>query len=223
MDIPELKEKILNGKSAELKKAIKFSVKNNTKEVGQYLYQAFNKTKGNSNKWALQVELIKALGLLEYKDAAQDVKEIIDQDKAHDMITIAAATALVQLTRKNKDDVSPVINLLDKGISVITGALIALALQKSQPDDNSAEIIMEKTLNINKHPDRIDHEYGLIDPRQYVAISAALWNENIIKGYLNHCIDTAYNINRFGKPVENHNLITVCENSLKGKISKGYI
>ena len=62
-----------------------------------------------------------------------------------------------------------------------------------------------------------------MDSRQYLAIACANWNVELTKDFLNHCINTASNINSFGKPVINQNLIDVCQNSLKGKFSKSYL
>lgn len=223
MDTLELKNAIQNGKAAELKKAVKVAVKNNLKELGEDIHKEFLKVKEKPNTWALQVELIKALGALEYKGASVDFKKLIDEDKPHDMVTIAAATAFVRLTREDKNDVTGVINLLDKGISVVTGALMSLAMEPGSPGVNSIKIILSKTENINKHPQRAGQEFGLIDPRLYVAIAANYWESEYKESYLKHCIQTAFNVNRFGKEVPNTQLKQVCENSLAGKPSKGYV
>ena len=77
--------------------------------------------------------------------------------------------------------------------------------------------------DINKHKDRLGHEYGLVDSRKYLAIACANWDIELTRDFLNHCIDTASNISSFGKPVINQSLIEVCQNSLKGKFSKAYL
>lgn len=203
MDTPELTNNIQNGKTAELKKAVKFAVKNNLKEFGEDIYKEFVKIKGKSNKWALQVELIKALDALEYKGAVTDFKNLINEDKAHDMVTIAATTAYVSLTREDINDVSGVIDFL-------TGALMSLAMEPSSPDVNSVNIILSKTESINKHPQRIGQEFGLIDPRLYVAIAVNYWKSENKEGYLKYCIHKAFNVDRFGKEILNTQLKQVC-------------
>jgi len=77
--------------------------------------------------------------------------------------------------------------------------------------------------DINKHKDRIGQEYGLTDSRKYLALACANWDIELTKEFLNHCINTAVENNSFGKPVVNQNLIDICQNSLKGKFSKGYL
>ena len=139
------------------------------------------------------------------------------------MVTFAATRAFVRLTRRDNNDVSGVINLLDKGISVVSGALQSLAMEPSSPDLNSVNIILSKTENINKHPQRLGKEFGLIDPRLYVAIAVNYWESENKESYLNHCIQTAFNVDRFGKEILNTQLKQVCENSLIGKPSKGYV
>ena len=223
MDTLELRNTIQNGKTAELKKAVKLAVKNNLKELGGDIHKVFVEIKDKPNKWALLVELIKALDALEYKEASTDLKIIVDEDKPHDMVTIAATTAYVRLTRKDNNDVTQVVQLLDKGISVVTGALMSLAIEPGSPDANDINIILSKTESINKHPQRIGREFGLVDPRIYVAIAANYWESEQKEGYLKHCIQTAFNVNRFGENVPNANLKQVCENSLSGKPSKGYV
>jgi hypothetical protein len=168
--------------------------------------------------------MIKALGSIDFKKAINEVEQIVQTNIPHDMMTVVSATTFVQLKRKSINDGSPVLELLEFGsVSVIHGALLALAIDQMKPDENEVRKILSYCRDINKHKDRIGHEFGFMDSRQYLAIACANWDIELTKDFLNHCIDTALDINSFGKPVINQNLIDVCQNSLLGKFSKAYL
>ena len=76
MDLIEIEENIRNGKTAQLKKAVKLAVKTELHQAGPAIHEAFLKIHDNPKKWALQVELINALRALDYKTAIPDLKKI---------------------------------------------------------------------------------------------------------------------------------------------------
>lgn len=220
----ELKVKLTSKKSADRRQAAKAIGKNKLIELGDELFAAFLNEQKDKRTWETQTEMIKAIGLIRYKKAITVIELIVKKNIPHDMITMASATTLVQLKIQSKNDISCIIELLNFGsVSVIAGTLRALAIEQLMPPTDEIEKILTMCWNINKHKDRIGHELGLIDSRQYLAIACANWNKDLTENFLNHCIETAYNINRFEKPIQNLNLIAVCENSLKGKYSKSYL
>lgn len=224
MKIEEIIEKLNSTKTKERRRAAKAIGKKGLSEFGNDIYQAYLKEKKDKRTWETQTEMIKAMGLIGFKKALPDIESITKENKPHDMITIASATSYIQLKKKSINDAAPILELLEFGsISVITGALRALAIEELMPSKLQIKQIINKCWDINKHKDRIGHEYGLIDPRIYLAIACANWDKELTADFLNHCIETAYNINRFEKSVQNLNLVAVCENSLKGKFSKSYL
>ena len=56
-----------------------------------------------------------------------------------------------------------------------------------------------------------------------MALAAGRWNPALTHEFLQHCIDTAYDISSFDKQVRNIHLVNICNNSLAGKIAKGYL
>lgn len=139
------------------------------------------------------------------------------------MITYVAATTYVQLKRKSVNDGEPVRELLKFGsLSVIEGALTALVIDKMIPLPKVIKKILLICKDINKHKDHIEEEDVSLDPRLYLAIACSMWDINLTRNFLNHCIETAYYINRFGKTIKDQDFINICQNSLKGKFSKGY-
>jgi hypothetical protein len=220
MTVDEVKDKLLSKKSADRLNATKRISKERIIELADQLFTAYTKEKQDKRTWEPQSEMVKALGVLDYKPALLDIERIVRQNIPHDMITMNAATAFVQLKRKDIYDAQPVLELLNFGsTSVIAGALRALAIDKMLPPKNEIEEILKISWDINKHKDRVGHEFGLIDPRIYLAVACAGWDLELTKDFLNHCIETALNISRFDQPVENVHLIEVCKKSLKGKYS----
>ena len=224
MNIDETKEKLVSKKSKDRRRAAKEIEKNKLADLADILYQAYKKEVNDKRTWETQVAMITALGVINYKEALADIETIVRENAPLDAITSAAATSFVQLSRKSIEDAAPVIELLRFGsVSVISGALKSLAVDQMQAPINEMKEIIKVSWDINKHKDRIGHEFGLIDSRIYIALACWNWAKEETTPFLNHCIDTAYNISRFDKPVKNTNLINVCTNSLAGKISKGYL
>ena len=220
MTVDEVKEKLLSKKSSDRLSATKRILKENILELADQLFAAYTKEKRDKRTWETQSEMVKALGVLNYKPAISDIEVIVRQNIPHDMITMNATTAFVQIKRKNIYDAQPVLELLNFGsISVISGALYALAIDKMLPPKTEIEEILQICWDINKHKDRVGHEFGLIDPRIYLAVACAGWDLELTKDFLNHCTETAFNISRFDQPVENIQLIEVCKKSFKGKYS----
>lgn len=220
----EIIEELTSKKSSDRRRAAKKIGKMKVTELGDDIYKAYLKEKNDKRTWETQTEMIKAIGEIRYKQAIVDIEIIVKQNTPHDMITSAAATSYIQLKMKSIKDASPVLELLEFGsVSVISGALRALAIEQLTPSKTEIEQIIAKCWNINKHKDRIGYEYGLIDSRRYLAIACANWDKELTTDFLNHCIETAYNISRFEKPVQNENLIAICKNSLIGKFSKSYL
>jgi hypothetical protein len=224
MTIDEIIAKLNSKKSADRRRGAKEIGKLKIVQLGDELYQKYLIEKLDKQAWETQCEMIKALGIINYRKAINEIEQIVRANNPHDMITIVSATTYVQLKRKSINDAMPVLELLEFGsVSVIHGALLALAIDQMKPDVNEVREILSYCKDINKHKDRIGYEFGLMDSRQYLAIACANWDIELTKDFLNHCIDTASYINSFGKSVINQNLIDVCQNSLKGKFSKSYL
>lgn len=224
MTVKEIKLKLHSKKSIDRKRASKEIRQRGLQELAPELYLAFLEERANPRTWETQSEMTLALGSLGYKQAVGEIKSIVYLNKPHDTLTMFASTAYIQLERKDILDLKPVFNLLDFGsISVVTGALKVIAIDQQIPKADEIRRLIEICWNINKHKDRIGHEYGLIDPRLYIALACSNWDLELTRGFLNHCIETSYNIDRLGESIENKNLKNICQNSLQNKYSKGYL
>jgi hypothetical protein len=205
----EIKTKLYSAKSADRRRAAKEIGKLKLTDFADDLYQAYIKESKDKRTWETQVEMILALGLLDYKNAIKEIDAIIMANNPHDMITYAAAQTYVRLKRKSLNDASPVLELLQfGGLSTVDGSLNPLGYDRMQPDENQIKELIKLSWDLNK---RKDYEATYSDPRYGIAAACAGWNRQLTKDFLEHCIATA------GKDTP---LIYVSENALKGKYVK---
>ncbi|MBK7308415.1 MAG: hypothetical protein IPI88_16360 [Chitinophagaceae bacterium] len=111
MTVEEIKREIIVKKSADRLSATKRISKENILALADELFAAYTKEKQDKRTWEPQSEMVKALGLLDYKPALADIERIVKDNIPHDMITINAATAFVQLKRKIFMTHKPVLEL----------------------------------------------------------------------------------------------------------------
>lgn len=217
----ELKERLLSKRSADRRSAAKHIAKEQITSLSGTLFAAYTKERNDKRTWETQVEMIKAIGKLNYKPAFTEIEAVVMQNLPHDTVTIFAARTYVQLKRTSLNDGKPVLHLLNSGrLSVVTGALMALSIDRMVPERDDCKDIIRACWDFNQHPDRIGQEYGLIDPRNYLAAACAGWDIQLTAGFLHHCISTAFDTNRFGNRVENKTLTDVCKRSLSGKYTR---
>ncbi|MDR2104766.1 MAG: hypothetical protein LBP51_03315 [Deferribacteraceae bacterium] len=208
----EIVEKLNSTKSSDRRRAAKEIGKKIIVELGDDLYKKYLEEIKDKKRWETQCEMIKSLGIINYKNAMGNIEKIVTDNISHDAVTICAATTYVQLKRQSLNDGLPVLELLEFGrISVIIGSLMALAYDKMVPDDNTIEKIIKLCWDLHIHN---DISVGISGGRKYLAIACANWDKKLTERILNHYIQTA------GK---DNNLIDVCNNSLKGKYSKSYL
>lgn len=217
----ELKERLLSKRSAERRSAAKHIGKEQLTSLSGPLFTAYVKERNDKRTWETQVEMIKAIGLLDYRPALPEITAIVQQNEPCDTITIFAARTYVQLKRTSLNDAGAVLELLPTArLSVLTGILMAMSTDKMVPDKDDCKTIIRACWDANNHPDRINQQYGLIDPRNYLANACAGWDKTLTAGFLHHCIFTAFDINLHGKKTENKTLVDVCKKALSGKYSK---
>ena len=220
----EIETLLFSKKSTERRRAAKYIGKHNLVAFAEQVHEAYVKEKRDERTWETQAAMINTLGLLDHKPAKNDIEQVFRQSGELHTTAIEAATAYIRLARKSINDSQPVLELLAlDNYAVLTGVSLSLAIDKMLPDREAIELILKCYWNSNKHKDRIGKEYGIMDARQYVAIACANWDVSLTADFLNHCIETAYDITSFNKPARNLTLVAVCENSLKGKYSKAYL
>lgn len=102
-----------------------------------------------------------------------------------------------------------------------------LAVDQAVPREEQILEILNLTRDIHKHPDRIGAQFGLIDPRIYVAAACANWikgaQKQEVQRWLGYCSVTAIYISSHGEERVDTNLIEVCALAKKGKFPKAYI
>lgn len=209
MTLDEIKTKLFSKKSGDRKRAAKEIGKQNLTLSADDLYNAYLKEIADKRTWETQVEMILALGLLDYKKALPQIEQIVRANISHDMITYAAAQTYVRLKRNSLHDATPVLELLKfGGLSVVSGCLNPLGYDKMLPNENQISELIKQAWDLHKHK---DYAPGYDDPRYGIAAACAGWDKNLTKYFLEHCIATANG----NTPLE-----YVSENSLKGKYVK---
>ena len=209
MTTEEIKTKLHSTNSADRKRAAKEIGKLKLTDFANDLYLAYLKETKDKRTWETQVEMILALGLLDFKKVFTEIDAIIKANNPHDMITYAAAQTYVRLKRKSLTDASPVLELLQfGGLSIVDGCLNPLGYDRMQPDENQIKELIKLAWDLHKHK---DCESGYGDPRYGIAAACAGWDRQLTKDFLEHCLATADG----NTPLE-----YVSENSLKGKYVK---
>ncbi len=209
MTLDDIKIKLFSKKSGDRKRAAKEIGKQNLTLLADDLYNAYLKEIADKRTWETQVEMILALGVLDFKNALPQIEQIVRANISHDMITYAAAQTYVRLKRNSLNDATPVLELLKfGGLSIVSGCLNPLGYDKMLPNENQINELIKLTWDLHKHK---DYDSGYSDPRYGIAAACAGWDKNLTKDFLEHCIATANG----NTPLE-----YVSENSLKGKYVK---
>lgn len=174
--------------------------------------------------------MLKALGAINFTAATGEIEKIVARNLPQEAVTDSAACALAMLRRSHKNDASEIIRLLKTGsYSALIGAVTALTVDQMVPCEAEILEILKLTKDAHKHKDRQGSEFGLIDPRTYVAAACANWlggseaQNEAVRQWLHHCKLTAVYRNSFGEERVDLRLILICDLALKGKFPKAYV
>lgn len=210
MTIDEIKSKLQSTKSADRRRAAVEIGKTKLTDLADDLYRAYLVEATDTRTWETQVQMILALGLLDYKIALKEIEQIVRANKPNDMITYAAAQSYVRLKRQSLIDASPALELLQfGGLSTVDGCLNPLGYDKMQPDEKQIKELIKLSWDLHKHKDRLGQESGYCDPRYGLAAACAGWDSQLTRAFLEHCLATGDTPLKY-----------VSENSLKGKYVK---
>lgn len=208
----EILTELLSTKTANRKKAAKEIAKQNLKELGLSLFNAYCNEKNDNRSWETKVEMILALGFIDYKPAITKIETIIKENNPHDMITYAAGQTYVRLKRQSLSDAKCIIKIMEGGgLSLVDGLLVPLGHDKMMPPKDEIIELIKLAWDFHEHKDRVGHEYGYADPRYGLALACAGWDKELTTSFLNHCIATS------GKE---QSIRKVSEGALKGKYVK---
>ena len=205
MDIEIIKKNLQDSKSSVRRKAASEIGKNKLLELGDELLTAYLKEKKDERTWETQKEMIKALGIINCKNAIKEVQEICEKNEPDSLIAIIAGEAYVRLKRKSINDIKPAIEILTYGHhSIMQGAYNALGYNKMLPSDSEIiELIkFSEKAECNVIPQFDDPRYGL-------AAAAAGWKKELVEAFLLNCLQS-----------NDEPLKYVAANSLKGKYVK---
>ena len=201
----EINSDLIAGKAGLRRAAAKYIGKNNITESGKLLWDAYQNELKNSKGWETQVEMIKSLGLIGFKDSKDAFYKICKENKEHDMITSSAAKAYVRLARLSLQDISPVLDLLTFGkFEVVSSAFEVLGEDKMMPSLNEIIFLLDY---VSKSA--IVKEKGYTDFRIGLVCACAGWKEiPEVVLFLNECVKE-----------QDSFFVKVASNALKGKYS----
>jgi hypothetical protein len=100
----EIVEELNSTKSPNRRRAAKEIGKKIIVELGDELYKKYLEEIKDKKTWETQCEMIKALGIINYKKAMGNIEKIVTDNISHDALTICAATTYVQLKRQSLND-----------------------------------------------------------------------------------------------------------------------
>lgn len=201
----EIESLLESGKMPSIRKAVKEIAKQRLESFGAVLQVKLIEMLPNDKSWETQVEIIRALGVTNYKPALRTLAEICQKNKETDMVTYVAGTAYVRLKKDHEHDAGPVFDLINlHGYAVLCGAGDALGYDKMVPSPSDQKKIVDAYINL-----RSPNPKGLSDPRYGVAAACAGWDPDIVRDFLMSCLTTG------DAPVKH-----VAENSLKKKYVK---
>lgn len=81
-------------------------------ELSKQLYAAFLRELKDARTWETKSEMIRALGLINFAPALEQIAPIVQANSPRDAITHSATAAYVRLTRKDVNDASEIIRLV---------------------------------------------------------------------------------------------------------------
>jgi hypothetical protein len=201
----ELIQILLSKKSGKVRKGAILLQKSVMPEMEDYVIEALQNELITNNSWETQSELIKCIGINNFRKATTILEDIADKNKEYDMVTISVGTALIRVKRFNNKDVSELLKRLKTmKYSLGYGMLDALGYDKMQPKNEDIETIIKAAWDFG-----IGREIGFVDPRYGLAAACADWDKELVKFFLNHCIETG------DAPLK-----YISENSLRGKYVK---
>lgn len=187
----ELRERLGASKSAQRRSAAKTIGRERLTELADALHEAYLAEREDSRTWETQYEMLVALGLVGHMAALPDIEPIVRANEPHDMITYGAAQAYVRLSRDSLADAAPSLELLEFGrLSVVDGCLVPIGRDRMMPDTPSIRALTEGAWDLHRHPDRVGKEAGLMDPRDSLAAACALWDSDLVRPFLEHCMAT---------------------------------
>lgn len=201
--IEETYSNLTASKSTLRRVAAKLIGKNKITELGKPLWGAYQNEIKNPKAWEIQVEIIKSLGLIGFKESKEAFYKICKENKEHDMVTSSATKAYIRIARTNIQDVNPILDLLSFGkFEVVSSAFEVLGEDKMMPSLKEIIFFLDY---VSKSA--IVNEKGYTDFRIGLVCACAGWKGiPEVSVFLNECVKE-----------EESFFVKVAINALKGK------
>lgn len=180
-EILSIKNDLVSSKSAKRRSA--------AKKIGRYaivsltddLLEAYLKERKDVRTWETQTEMIKAFGKIDCKAAVPYLKEIVDENKDMDTITSFASLSYIRLTRRSANDMSVIMEFLEKGNrSVFSGAIMAMAFDDVLPTEQEMTYVLEILEKRTVYNDPYNYS------AQQIISAMHKWQNEMIAPFLQH-------------------------------------
>ena len=176
-----IKNDLVSSKSPKRRSAAKKIAKYKIFSLANELLKAYLEERKDIRTWETQSEMINALAKINCKAAIPYLKEIVDENKDMDTVTMKASLSYIRLNREALNDMTLILSLLEKGKrSVFMGAVYAMAYDDVIPTEQ--EIIT--VLDIFEKRDVYDDPYTY--DAQPIISSMYKWRNDIIAPFLEH-------------------------------------
>lgn len=176
-----IKSNLFSSKSPKRRSAAKKIARYAVFSLSDDLLEAYLKERKDVRTWETQCEMIKAFAKIDCKAAIPYLKEIVDENKDMDTITTFASLSYIRLNRQSANDMSVIIDFLEKGNrSVFMGAIYAMAYDDVVPTEQEMSYVLEIFEKRTVYTDPYTYN------AQPIISSMHKWQNEMIAPFLEH-------------------------------------
>lgn len=180
-DVENIKYDLLSTKSSKRRSAAKKIGKYLILNLGDNLFEAYQKEKLDIRTWETQVEMLTSLGKIGYKPILKELNRIIEEHKInYPTIITSASLAYVRIMRNDINDATPILDLLEyREKAILNGATKALAFDDMIPSNEQINKILKKIEGMEVELNK-SYIKGTFDPREYILSAISHWDRSNI-------------------------------------------
>ena len=139
-----IKNDLVSSKSPKRRSAAKKIAKYKIVSLANELLNAYLEERKDIRTWETQSAMINALAKINCKAAIPYLKEIVDENKDMDTVTMKASLSYIRLNREALNDMTLILSLLEKGKrSVFMGAVYAMAYDDVIPTEQEIITVLD--------------------------------------------------------------------------------
>ena len=176
-----IKNDLVSSKSPKRRSAAKKIAKYKIFSLANELLKAYLEERKDIRTWETQSEMINALAKINCKAAIPYLREIVDENKDMDTVTMKASLSYIRLNRETLNDMTLILSLLEIGKrSVFMGAVYAMAYDDVIPTEQEIITVLDIFEKRNVYDDPYTYD------AQPIISSMYKWRNEIIAPFLEH-------------------------------------